>query len=705
MPNKQNSQNGQTQSSPQTFSAKLKSTILSIKGRVLILALVPTLAVLYLGSQLALEQYEEVKHANKVTEAFSITPSISKVMHSLQEERGRSAGFLGNNSSSFTNLLKDIKPQTDNAILALNNDIKNAEEQQKHLDYDGHLQNAISKLSQLNAMRARVNNHSVSTPEMASFYTASINELIEVLEAAAGKAKTVELMRRALAYVAIVKSIETSGLERAHGSTGFSNGAFTQSSYKNFIVQSSLSDAFIEYFEDFSTTLEREHFEKIQNSSTSMQVNDMRQKAYNAPFGGSIISISALEWYKASTNRISEFVVLEKELANKLLHEAEVEAKIANNALWVIIAIDGAILLGTLILGILIIRSITVPIASLKQTMENLAKGDFAIEVEGMDKHDEIGEMARAVEIFKQSGLERLRLEEQNEEEGQLREGRQQKVDGLISHFRDTVGEALELVSSDTGKMSNVANTLTTIANNTSSQANEAANSSQSASENVQAVAAAAEELAASIEEISRQVSKTNTIVNDASEAANSTNEKVTALANAAQKIGDVISLIQDIAEQTNLLALNTSIEAARAGEAGKGFAVVASEVKSLANQTATATEEISSQIADIQNSTTDAVSAIEEITRTMSEVNSYTASIASAVEQQGAATAEISQSVAQAASGTKQVVGSMEIVTSAVDETNSSAAQVLEASEGVSSQAEVLRNTIDQFLSEVAAA
>ncbi|TDQ61928.1 methyl-accepting chemotaxis protein [Maritalea mobilis] len=367
--------------------------------------------------------------------------------------------------------------------------------------------------------------------------------------------------------------------------------------------------------------------------------------------------------------------------------------------------IGAGILAVIIVAGILFARTITRPIARLSSTMNELAQGKLDVEIEGADGQDEVGDMARAVDVFKQNAIERQRLEGESAAEAQAQAQRQKRVEELITHFRTTVGDALEMVTANSAQMTNTANMLNEIANNTSGQAGDAANASKEASTNVKAVAAVAEELAASIEEISRQVAKTNTIVNSAAEAAQLTNGRVTRLADAAQKIGDVVALIQDIAEQTNLLALNTSIEAARAGEMDKGFAVVATEVKSLANQTANATEEISNQITEIQESTKDAVAAIEQIASTMTEVTQYTTSIASAVEEQGAATAEISQSVTQAATGTEQVTGSINTVTTAADETNQSANQVLVASQDMAQQAQTLRTTVDKFLTEVAAA
>lgn len=369
------------------------------------------------------------------------------------------------------------------------------------------------------------------------------------------------------------------------------------------------------------------------------------------------------------------------------------------------LAIGAGLTIAIVAVGYFFSRSITKPVGDLTNSMGRLADGDLEIEIPGRDRNDELGKMSAAVEVFKQNGIERARLANESEAEQAQRAKRQENIERMIGSFRETVSAALESVGTNSVQMNANADSLSNIADSTSNQAEDAVNASKTAAENVQAVAAAAEELAASIEEISQQVSRTNTIVNEATSAANVTNDKVAGLAEAARKIGDVISLIQDIAEQTNLLALNTSIEAARAGEAGKGFAVVASEVKSLANQTATATEEISAQIANIQNSTEDAVGAIEDIAKTMAEVNTYTASIASAVEEQGSATAEISQSVTHAAQGTEQVVASLATVTSSVGETRTSASEVQTASKDVRSQADMLKNTVDKFLNEVNAA
>jgi methyl-accepting chemotaxis protein len=283
-------------------------------------------------------------------------------------------------------------------------------------------------------------------------------------------------------------------------------------------------------------------------------------------------------------------------------------------------------------------------------------------------------------------------------------EERRRAIDAAIASFRARVESGLKTVSQSATAMRSAARTLLTTSDHTLARTEGAMQGSNEASANVETAAAAAAELSVSIKEISRQLMQANEVVRGAVVEADATNDDIAALARVAQKIGDVVKLIQDIAGQTNLLALNATIEAARAGDAGRGFAVVASEVKSLAVQTAKATEEITREIASVQSSTGDAVSAIRDITRRMQDINQYTSAVASSVEQQEAATGEISHNVASAAEGAKAIVATLGEVAGGVTQTRSSAETMLAASEQVENATAKLRSEVEEFLGTVAA-
>ncbi|MBX9648202.1 MAG: HAMP domain-containing protein [Xanthobacteraceae bacterium] len=372
---------------------------------------------------------------------------------------------------------------------------------------------------------------------------------------------------------------------------------------------------------------------------------------------------------------------------------------------WMLVAFGLAVVL-VFGLSLLIGRSISKAIGSMVVAMTRLAGGDVKLAIPGLGRHDEIGEMAGAVEVFKNSMIEteRLRAEQLDAEK---RQAQQRKADmiKLADAFEGAVGEIVETVSSAATELEASANTLTRAAERSQGLATAVASASEEASTNVQSVSSASEELSSSVNEISRQVQESSRVASEAVDQAEKTNGRVSALAQAASRIGDVVELINTIAGQTNLLALNATIEAARAGEAGRGFAVVASEVKALAEQTAKATGEISQQISGIQAATADSVGAIKEIGDTIGRMSEISSAIAAAVEQQGAATQEISRNIQHAASGTQQVSSNITEVQHGATETGSASAQVHSAAQLLSSDSNRLKLEVAKFLDSVRAA
>jgi len=368
--------------------------------------------------------------------------------------------------------------------------------------------------------------------------------------------------------------------------------------------------------------------------------------------------------------------------------------------------VAGVILLLMLVVSIFVARSVTGPLQRMTVAMNDLASGNLAVEVPGVGRSDEVGEMAKAVEIFKSNAVARQKLEaEQREAETRVASGRKADMNKMADNFETAVGQIVEAVSSASSQLELSAGTLTATAERAQELATTVAAASEEASTNVQSVASATEEMASSVTEISRQVQESARMATDAVDQARVTNDRVSELSKAATRIGDVVELINTIAGQTNLLALNATIEAARAGEAGRGFAVVASEVKALAEQTAKATGEIGQQISGIQAATQESVNAIQAISGTIEKLSEISSAIAAAVEEQGAATQEISRNVQQASAGTQQVSSNIGDVQRGASETGSASSQVLAAAQSLSGDSNRLKLEVGRFLDSVRAA
>jgi methyl-accepting chemotaxis protein len=420
---------------------------------------------------------------------------------------------------------------------------------------------------------------------------------------------------------------------------------------------------------------------------------------------------SALMFIKGAERNFAEIEKLTDDLIARSSDSKDREIARAGMKLeeqqWALTAVLLAVAFGGFVVSFLIGRNISRPVVAMSKAMRQLAAGNFDVQLPGLERGDEVGQMAHAVQEFKVQAVAKAEREtaEREEKNRELAAARRSELHTLAERFETAVGNIIENVGSASTELENSAVILTRSSAATQELSTVVAAASEETSANVQSVASSTEEMAGSINEIGRQVADSNRIANEAVDQAQKTDARIGELSLAASRIGDVTKLITTIAEQTNLLALNATIEAARAGDAGRGFAVVAQEVKALAAQTAKATSEISTQIAGMQAATQDSVLAIKEISGTIGRVSEIAAAIAAAIEEQGAATQEIARNVQQAAIGSTQVATSIADVNRGAADTGSASSQVLSSAQLLSNENKRLKSEVAKFLATVRAA
>jgi len=542
----------------------------------------------------------------------------------------------------------------------------------------------------------------------------------------------------ALSAAAIVSSsISTSHQVRQAGGAwhSFETGPSRKSSYLNTVYKALGFGGMLHQYKDYMLGQDRKQIVQFH-----IKIREIRTAldAYNA-IGVNAAEKQALEdilrviqTYSASLQQVEQMVKQGKrsdEIARAIVIDdtpaihgidallAEIDKSRDDSARVVNSAVTQASFLSetsSIVVGIILVALLAAmiwftrwrlgrPLMMLSEAMCRLAKGETDVDVPSLEMNDEIGEMARTVQVFRQNAIAMKEMEDEREEqERQAEEDKRHMLHTMADELESNVKTAIESVTENAGQIVTTAEGMGTKMDSTTSRSLEVAEASSRTSENVQTVAASTEQLSGSIQEISKQVAHSSTKASEAVTEAERANDKVQSLDDAAKKIGEVVALITDIADQTNLLALNATIEAARAGEAGKGFAVVASEVKNLANQTAKATEDISTQISGIQDATFDAVHAIEGISGTIGEINSIASTIAAAVEEQGAATQEIARSVRDVTTDAQTVSSSIVNVTRSTASSYGSAIRVLWRARDLNGPVEVVNLEVNKFLNNI---
>ncbi len=673
-----------------------------ISVRILIALLFPVLGLLFFSGAAVVDKKKIESNAANLQMLVNIGPALSALVHELQKERGFSSGFISSKGKTFAKRLPQQRKLTNEKRLIA---VK-ALQALGASGYGAALKNeiaiAIKAIFELDKARAKIDEVNLSAEQVAGYYTLTIAKLLFIVEETAVLSSDSRMANMIVAYTQFLQGKERASIERAVGVSGFGAGKFDPVTYKRFIELIAQQRSLFKTFSTYATSGQRAFVAKTVKGGPIDEVNWMRNIVVKSSQTGGVGGISADFWFDKITDKINLLKKAEDKIASDIsVFAAERHRKSAQGL--ILLFLTTLALLGvTVALAIIIVRGVTGPISGMTEAMNHLAEGDVAVNIPGVGRGDEIGSMAQAVQVFKNSKIEADRLAMEQRREDQIKQKRRAAVDQLTGRFESGVTGILGAVETASGNMKQAAQSMSGTAKEASHQATSVAAAAEEASANVETISAATEELSASILEISRQVVQSNEVSNNAAREAEQTNQQVQGLAEAANKIGKVVALITDIAEQTNLLALNATIEAARAGDAGKGFAVVASEVKNLANQTAKATEEIGAQISGIQSATQDAVTAIESIAKTISEISESSSAIAAAVEQQGAATQEIARNVEQAFKSTQDVSSNISSVNTAAGKTGESAGQVLESTQNLAGQSDALRHEVEAFFQGV---
>ncbi len=669
-----------------------------VRTRIVFLLALPLMVIGGVAAFLFEREREMAGEARHVAEIVGLGPALGALVHELQKERGMSAGFVGSGGARFGEKLPAQRAVTEAALAELREAVAERMGEEAPMPFLRALAEDLGRFEVLPAIRRQVDELAIDVSGMASVYTGLIRRLLDTTKSMVLIATEPSLVHAIVAHVHFLEAKELAGQERALGTVGFGRGKFEPELYNGFLRRVVSQELLLDEARFWADREMRAMLDSFRDSRPFREISRLRERALATLGDGDLGGITGEEWFAAMTRKIDAMREIENRFVSMLATRAAALAEATETEAHRFGVVALLVVAFVLVMGVLVSRSISVPLASLVAKTSRLAAGDTSVDIPEAAWRDEIGTMAKALERFRE-------IREKNDHEERAKIARAQRLEELMRAFEEGVSRVLAALVETTAELDAAAREMARTAQATRGNASDIAGSAEQTSSSVEAMAVAVRELRSSVEEIAERAHRSSDIAGSAVEDAREARRVAAELADATRQIEDVLGLISSITEQTHMLALNATIEAARAGEVGRGFAVVAGEVKNLAGATANATEKVRSLVENVGRATSEVVEAVERIHGVLSEMNEAATSIAGATEEQNAAVQEMARNAEDAATDTARASETIAEVREAANQTDDAAGRVREAVTVVARQTDELRDCVERFLAGVRAA